>query len=183
MSELSVRDVAEIARRKVASGDPCWPFPIVNDLENACRASAVAWAVKVLESYLDEFASKENRQIRQEWLHAVPMLYDRSSHDIGPIAREIWFHGGTRDKWQRGMSRLYEAVAAFLEGRNGPYRRCVAMAVGVLTSEDHGRIDARRAEQCIYQYLCNRDFVKDDPVVARASALRRSSLSNLKGEQ
>jgi hypothetical protein len=161
MSDLSIRDIADVARLKMVSGDPFWPFPMINDLESTNRGSAVVWVIKILEFYLEEFATQENRQLRKEWLEAVPRLYDLTWHEIGPVAREIWCYGGTRDKWQRAISRLYEAVATYSEGRNGPYRRCVAMAVGVLTSDEDGRIDPRRVEQCIYQYVNNREYLKN----------------------
>lgn len=118
--------------------DAWWPLALIDELESQSAGRAFAFAHAFVVSQLHRYqCDKSISAIRNEWLSDLLALARKSHdpHDLLRKAREVWYHGGTRDSAQTAIARLFEALGNMSQDDRG-YRRALASAVTVAASEE-----------------------------------------------
>jgi hypothetical protein len=138
--------------------DPWWPLPVINDLESMNTGNALSWACAFIASQLPECDNRDANRKRAAWLAEIRTLPQTrpSVEELYKRSREVWYDGGTRDRIQTAISRLYEAVVGLIDGNHRGYCRAVAMAICVAAGDDDGQPSIAVLEQMVKVYLSER---------------------------
>lgn len=120
-----------------------WAMPIVDALESQSVGSALDLGIATVRAQLSAL-SEERAAMAERWLADLTAMKQTSvaPATVGSLSRAIWFHGGSRDGIQTAIVRLYAALSSSKAKNDGGYRREVAMAIAVGTSDPDGRPNA-----------------------------------------
>lgn len=144
--------------------DLWWPLPVIDDLESINTGNALNWACAFITSQIPECDNHDANRKRVAWLAEIRTLPQTrpSLEDLARRSREVWYDGGTRDRIQTAIARLFEAVAGLIYGNHPGYCRAVAMAIRAAGGADVGQPSLAVLEQIIKVYLSERANHPDD---------------------
>jgi hypothetical protein len=131
-----------------------WAMPIVSALESQSAGSALDMAITALTAQLPGLGDAR-AALAERWLTDLKAMRGVNADPAiaGSLSREIWFYGGSRDEVQTAIARLYAALSSLKAKSDLGYRREIAMALAVVTSDPDGRLNVDKLRHLIELFV------------------------------